>query len=190
MHSSSLIPRLNLPRFWLVAASVALAQGACTIEQTPQEYIDHLTTPGAALEASRDELTVRLLSTAPALERRDRSSLLGALAPETAVYVVGARPGEELTTPRAVVDTLVSIVGQSEVEIGEAVVSIAAGNDVAWFRVQYDMSGGDAEDSVLFFTGVFVRAEGDWRLAQGHLSTSLSQPPSNPEPDGTQPADG
>jgi hypothetical protein len=189
MQLRSPIPRSTLPRFWPLAV-LALLQGACTIEQTPQQYIDHLSPPGAELEASRDELTVRLLSTAPALERRDRSSIAGALAPETDVFVLGPRPGLELTTSRAVIDTLVALTAESEVEIGETVVTVSPGNDVAWFRAAYELSGGGAEDSVLLFTGVFVRAEGDWRLSQGHLSTELSSPPSSPEASDTLEAGG
>jgi hypothetical protein len=178
-----------LLRFCVVAFLV-LTQAACTIEETPQEYIDHLTTPAGELEAARDELTVRLLSTGPALERRDRSSVSGALAPVPELFVEGVRPGEVLQTPRELVDTLVSLTQGATVDVTDAVVTVAPGNAVAWFRLEYELSGGAAGSHPLRFSGVFVRADGDWRLAQGHLSGELSWPPENQEPDGTQAADG
>ena len=185
------LPRRHLLRFCCALVPLVLLQAACTIEETPQEYIDHLTTPAGELEASRDELTVRLLSTAPALERRDRSSLSGALSATPEVYVIGVREGEALQTPRELVDTLLSMTRGMEVDVSDALVTVAPGNEVAWFRLVYSLVGGaGTEPHSVHFTGVFVRSEGNWRLTQGHLSRELSWPPENPDSVGTAAGDG
>ncbi|MEX2582520.1 MAG: nuclear transport factor 2 family protein [Gemmatimonadota bacterium] len=165
-----------------VIPAVALL-ASCTIEETPQQYIDHLTTPAAEIGASQDEIMARLLSTGPALQRRDRSSLTGALAPSPDLYVIGPRPGEELTTAQALVDTLSTLVRSAEIGVGETVVSIGPGNDVAWFRTSYEVSGGEPGDEALSFSGVFVREGGEWRLSQGHLSSATRPSPPPAEPD-------
>lgn len=171
-------------RFWFTAIPAAALLASCTIEETPQQYIDHLTTPAAEMEASQDEIMARLLSTGPALERRDRSAIVGALAPAADVFVLGVRSGEELTTGQAVAASLLSMVGDSDVTVGETVVSVGPGNNVAWFRTSYSLSGGEPGEVPVGFTGVFVRDGGEWRLVQGHLSQTI-----NPSPPPQAPAD-
>lgn len=176
-------------RFWL-AVPLLSALAGCTIEETPQEYIDHLTTPAAELDASRDELTARLMSIAPSVQRNDRTSLTGALSPLADVLVLRGERADALTEPRALIDTLISISGDAEVEVRESVVTIGPNNDVAWFRAVYGLVGEDGP-AELSFSGVFVREGGSWRLAQGHLTSPVSPPlPPAPEPGDTLPEGG
>ena len=73
------IPRILLIRFWsLLPLPLLLLVSGCRIEQTPLELIDRLETPEEEMTASVEELTDRLQSTVPSLQRGDIGDVLAA----------------------------------------------------------------------------------------------------------------
>jgi hypothetical protein len=148
----------------------------CTIEQTPQSYIDHLATPAAEIEASRDELTDRVLSVGVALQREDSPAILAALVPHSEVYVYGPEHAQELTTPGGVVAELLEHARDVDVAMTVPTVDVGPSNDVAWFRTTFLINGGNTDAADVRFSGVFLRQEGEWRLVQAHISRVVPEP--------------
>ena len=159
-------------RFWTVLPLLALPLAGCRVEQTPAEYIDVLEIPEDDISASREELTDRLLSTAPALQRRAIDDLLAALTPATGVSGFG--PSEPVTDPTSLGVALTTLAGGNPVQMDDLVVQVGSRNNVAWFRSVYSIEPDDGAVDQLRFSGVFVREEGVWRLVEAHISEPVS----------------
>lgn len=166
---------------------VALAIAGCTIEQTPQEFIDRLETPGQEIAASEAEVRARLLSVTGAIQRRSGPDIEAALLPHSRVFVVGLLPGEEWRTGDEIAAALIQLRGEPAPRFEDVVVEVVSTNNVAWFRGTF--AGANVLDSIadVRISGVFVRQEGAWRLLQGHLSApdAISPRPPPPAPAGT-----
>ena len=168
-----------LRRFCKLAAATLVALSACKIERTPESYIDPIDTPAGEIEASREELTDRLIATAAAAQRRDNPALIAALVPLSGAGFFGLEADED-STSNAPVNALVDLFSQGEVAMTEPVVEVGPGNNVAWFSTTYEVSAAPLDAASVRFSGVFIRQEGEWRLAQGHLSRAT--PPTLPNP--------
>lgn len=140
--------------------------------QTPEEYIDVLEIPQDEISASRDELTDRLLSTGPALQRRALSELLAALTPVP--EVAGFGPRDPVTDPTTLGHALAPVAAGSSVRVEEVAVDVGPRNNVAWFRSVYSIGYDDGSSERLRFSGVFLREAGNWRLVEAHISRPLS----------------
>lgn len=141
----------------------------CRIEQTPIRYIDQVETPEAVTRASVDELSDRLRSTAPSLQRDNLSDVVAALAPHPEIATIGPTPDSISGTATDLWIALGDLTTGRYVTVEDLEVDIGAGNNLAWFRTSYLLTGGDADAERVHFTGVFVREGGEWRLRQGHL---------------------
>ncbi|MEX2571133.1 MAG: nuclear transport factor 2 family protein [Gemmatimonadota bacterium] len=174
-------------RSWIPAALGALFLAACTIEQTPERYIDRETTPVGEIETSRQELTARLLSSAVAVRRGDRIGLVAALSPTTdAVVLLSGDGSEETALGRGeVVETIIRLASGAEVAMDDPLVTVAEPNNIAWFLARYRLLDDQDVESGLNFSGVFIRQDGEWRLVQGHLSPSVSPNLRAPPPSAT-----
>ena len=159
-------------RFWTVLPLLALPLVGCRVEQTPAEYIDVLEIPEDDISASREELRDRLLSTAPALERRAIDDLLAALTPAT--EITGFGPSEPVTDPTSLGFALTTLAGGNTVRMDDLVVEVGPRNNVAWFRSVYSIEPEDGGADQLRFSGVFLREAGIWRLVEAHISEPVS----------------
>lgn len=182
------VPRNNLRRFWRLLPLLLLAAplAGCRIEQTPAEYIDVIDIPEDDLSASADELSDRLLSTAPSLERRNLNDLLSALTPAAEVFGFGPGEGELITDPTTLGFSLSQATGGRDVSLAELNVEVGPRNNVAWFRSLYSVQGADEDAYEIRFSGVFLRIQGEWRLVQAHVSRPVSSdslPPLRAEAD-------
>jgi hypothetical protein len=171
MQPRSPVHRTILRRFWSVAFTAALL-GGCKIEQTPSEFIDHRDTSLSEQQAAEEELRARLLSAGNALRREDADQAMDSLSPAGELFVYGLTgsgegPGELRAILSNVAEGRALVMEDLDVVIGPR-------NQVAWFRTELH---GGPERTVVRFSGVFMRLEGEWRLLQGHLSQPFSPGP-------------
>lgn len=164
------IPRILLRRFYAPSLALILLLGACTIEQTPQEYIDRQQAPAREIEASRRELTDRLRLTSVSLQRGDRRGIVSALAPASGMEVIGLEPGQVIASGEELAQELALATSRGVITLDEPVIDVDSQNGVAWFRASFHLASGDSAGNRLYFSGVFVRQSGEWRLTQGHIS--------------------
>jgi hypothetical protein len=157
-----------LRRFWSSFLCV-LALAACTIEPTPQQYIDRQAGSVEQVAASESELTRRLLSMADALERRDIEEVRSALDAYPDAFVFGPPP-QSSVAPARVGYVLDGMVMGGRLIPSEVSVSVGPQNDIAWFRAIYTDTTALPADRGFRFSGTFRRIEGEWRLIQGHIS--------------------
>lgn len=160
-------------RFWTFFPLLALSLAGCQIEQTPPELIDVLQIPEDEISASREELTDRLLSTGPALQRRAIGDLLAALTP--AGEITGFGPTEPVTDPTSLGYALTTFADGNTVRMDDVVVEVGPRNNVAWFRSVYSIELDDGATDQLRFSGVFLRDAGNWRLVEAHISQPVSR---------------
>jgi hypothetical protein len=175
------VPRMILRRFCTLAVAALVVLGGCRIERTPLSYIDHIESPAGERDASREELIDRLLSTATAAQRRDSPALVAALVPLPEAPIFGLQEVEDSSAITAISE-LVALSAEGPVSMAPPLVEVGADNDVAWFSATYHLSGAPEEAADVRFSGVFVRQEGAWRLAQAHLSRSATPPPPSQAP--------
>jgi hypothetical protein len=155
----------------LLAAGVL---GGCTIEQTPQEFIDHRDTSAIERANAEEELRDRLGSAVRALRRHDATGAAAALSPAAELFAFGPGEADAVHGPAELVSVLAAVAEGRVLAMEDLEIDIGARNQVAWFRTE--LRDG-AEGTVVRFSGVFVRFEGEWRLLQGHLSHPLSPVP-------------
>ena len=164
-------------RFWRLLPLFALLLQGCRIEQTPAEYIDVVEIPQDDITASQAELTDRLLSTAPSLQRRNLDDLLAALLPAPDVLGYGVSTEETISDPASLGFALSEPTAGREITMEDLTVEVGPRNNVAWFRARYALAGEAVESGELLFSGVFLRREGEWYLVQAHVSTPLTPTP-------------
>ena len=162
--------------FWRNSWAVALVIGGCTIESTPQSYIDRVVTPVREVELSEEEIRARLLSISPAIQRGSAADIDAALQAHDRATVIGLIPEGEATAG-SIAQDLGRLRGERAPRFEGLVVEVGPSNTTAWFRGT--LVGDSPVDSTaeIAFSGVFVRQDGAWRLIQGHLSEALSRYP-------------
>lgn len=163
-------------RFIVLALTISAIAG-CSIERTPEEFIDRRPPDEAARTAAAQELRARLLALGPALSRGDVDAAVRAVLPPADVYV--AAPADSMLEQGIpALSAAFAEIADPETGIGvrsvhDVVVAVAPRVDVAWFNAA--LSGAAAEDGVLRASGVFVLHEGSWRLVQLDLSQPVAR---------------
>lgn len=159
--------------------------GACKVERTPQELVDHFTPEQHERAAAAAEVEDRMLALAQALNREDMTGVLGALEPAEDAYLVGPEVGGTATGREGISEALRRAAGSPiDVEMRDLVVSVGPRATVAWFRGSLEDPGDPVGSGALRVTGVYIRDAGVWRLVQAHLSRAVTDsaaaPPSSP----------
>jgi ketosteroid isomerase-like protein len=164
----------------------ALLLGACRIERTPQEYIDHRTPVVQVRQAAADELNARLLAVGQALFQGDSGAVMAALALAPDAYVIttgDTLPAAGAEEIRAALEAYLARTQQ--MRLGDVRVTIGPRGTTAWFRADL-LATVDAGREHLRVTGVLVQGDdGGWELAQAHLSYPTAAPRSYPAGGGT-----
>jgi hypothetical protein len=169
-----------LKAFSGTALGLFLLLGACTIEPTPADYIDRVSSAQEGRDAA-GEVRDRILAMGQALSRGNAADALVALAPARDAYVVGPQAGLEVTGPEQIGVVLQSLAAQPvPIQTRDVVVSVGPRGNVAWFRALMDAEG-PGDTATIRITGVYLLNEGAWQLVQAHLSTPVTvSPPTSP----------
>src|SRR5690606_22622855 len=125
------IPPARRRRFSLLLPVLLFSFAACRIEQTPTRYIDRLETPEEEIQASMEELTDRLLSTAPSLQRRDLGDVLAALAPHPDMAALAPASDTVLTSATQLGLALSQAAEGGGIEMSDLDVEVSPENTVA-----------------------------------------------------------
>lgn len=172
----------------LLAASIAAATltSACKVERTPAEYFDHAERVETEREGVEDELRDRVMALGQAVARGSATEAMIALAAAPDVRIVTPDSDVVLTGADAVNAALTTFVTSPlAVRMRDVTVTVGPAGNVAWFDAEVEGPGRGLEGTVLRVTGVYLRAEGAWRLVQAHVSTP-APPPSPAPPDSVE----
>lgn len=164
----------DVKRLLAFALSTTLALAACKIEQTPPEFFDQRGTVSARDDAL-DELHSRLALLAQALSRGDAPGALRTLTPAAGAFVIGVDSSPERAGAVAIAEALeqITALGAVELDVQDMQLAVGPRANVAWFAAYLTAPGvtpGEEGSAVLRVSGVYVRFEGIWQLAQAHLS--------------------
>lgn len=163
-------------------AAVALTS-ACKVERTPAEYFDHSERVETVREEVADEIRDRVLSIGQAIGRGNPTEAMLGLAPGDEVRVLTPDPDVVLSGPEEVNAALRMLVTTPlAVEMREVRVTVGPLGNYAWFEAEVQAPGTGPDGTHVRVTGLYVRAEGTWSLAQAHVSTPRP-PPSRVQPD-------
>lgn len=164
----------------LLLASLVL--GACKIERTPQEFIDHRSPLVTLRQEAADELTARLLAMGQALSRGDSDAVLQGLQLAPDAYVVTAAEGAPTLGEDEIREAVEGYLARHEpLLFSDVQVTVGPRGNTAWFRAEM-LAGSEGAAVPVRLTGVLVQGdEGRWQLAQAHLSRlPATAPPSYP----------
>ena len=172
------------------AAATLLALAACSVERTPQEYLDPRDPAAVERLESEEDLAAQVGAFREALARGNRPEAVRALAPASDAHVmgVGFNGGRPSFGPQGITDALAAV----QIPAGAVartpdlrVQATTREGGLGWFATHLELlpvvSGG-GEPQWLRVSGVFVRREGEWRLVEFHLSRADMPPPAAPEP--------
>lgn len=171
-------------------AAALLALSACRVDRTPDEYLNPRNPAQVEQREAANEIAARVGAFREALARGNQGDAASALGPTVDTHVMGisfndGRPGlgpqgvaaalRELELPRGAVARTPDLRVEADAREG-----------LAWFATHVELLpvvdvGGAPQR--LRVSGVFSRREGDWRLAQLHLSRGQLPPPRPPAPD-------
>jgi ketosteroid isomerase-like protein len=177
-----------LPRLLFAALGVAVLGSACKVERTPSEYFDHQKRPAAVAAAAAAELEDRIVAFGQAVSRGSVTEALIAAAPAVDATVLTPRAREVLTGPdeiRGALDEITRTYGR--VRVISVSVAVSPEGDAAWFTTEIGEAEPEGDASSAVITGVYLLAEGGWRLVQAHVSIPSPNPPAR-ESDATDPA--
>lgn len=144
----------------------------CKIERTPDEFFDQQL-PATLGEEAVAELRAHVLNLIQALNRGQPETALAALAPRADAYIIGPEGGSVFSGSEQIDAALQWITALGPVSVQARDVRIAADlrGNVGWFSTDLGVPGLEtAGTAALRMSGVYVREEGRWRLAQAHLS--------------------
>lgn len=171
------IPRRDLRRSLLAIISFALFT-ACTIEETPQHYIDRRDPLPDLIAASEEELMTRLRALPGALHDPADSTLFNVLRPAPETVVLPPDRVEAATGAAELARALRSVAGADSLSLASASLRVGANNGVSWFTAVYVSPSGTS--APILFSGAFVRSAGEWRLVQSHVSAGINRPGPTP----------
>jgi ketosteroid isomerase-like protein len=180
----------------MIGCGLLIFAASCKIERTPEEFFDQQVATTLTDEAA-EELRAHVLNLVQALNRGDRDAVMAALAPRQDAYVVGPEDGSVLNSAEEVEAAMqwIAALGPVSVQVNEIRISADSRGNVGWFSTSLDVPGLRKRGaSALRMTGVYVRDEGRWRLAQAHLSLPtadlLNRLPTYPRSPADSPAGG
>ncbi len=182
-------------RLFALALSTMLALAACKVERTPPEFFDQRSPAASDREAAIEELRARLALLAQALSRADADGALLTLTPAAGAFVISTGPDQERAGRRAISSALdqITAAGPVRMEVQDMQLSVGAHANVAWFAAYLTAPGIPPQEEntgVLRISGVYVRHEGTWQLAQAHLSFPTPSPPATlSAPEGYRPGE-
>lgn len=167
----------------LVAALLALA--ACSVERTPQEYLDPRDPAVVERRESEEELAARVGAFREALARGDRADAVAALIPASDAHVMGVQfnDGRPRFGPQGIADALQTLrlpTGAVARTPDLRVQAATREGGLGWFATHLELLpvvAGGGEAQWLRVSGVFMRREGEWRLLQLHLSKAEAPAP-------------
>jgi hypothetical protein len=167
----------------LVAALLALA--ACSVERTPQEYLDPRDPAVVERRESEEELAARVGAFREALARGDRADAVAALIPAADAHVMGVQfnDGRPRFGPPGIADALQTLrlpTGAVARTPDLRVQAATREGGLGWFATHLELLpvvAGGGEAQWLRVSGVFMRREGEWRLLQLHLSKAEAPAP-------------
>jgi hypothetical protein len=171
-------------------AAALLALSACRVDRTPDEYLNPRNPAQVEQREAANEIAARVGAFREALARGNHADAAGALGPtaETHVMGIGFNDGRSGLGPQGLAAAL------QELELPRGAVARTpdlrveadAREGLAWFATHVELLpvvGVGGAPQRLRVSGVFSRREGDWRLAQLHLSRGQMPPPPPPAPD-------
>lgn len=153
--------RSSIPILCLVIA------GACTIEQTPQQYIDRQDSLADQIAISEEELAGRLRSLPRELRAPGDSAAFARLRPDSQIIVLSSADGDTAIGVGALRAAFRATAGPGPYFVEHASTRVGPNNDVGWFTAIYRPAESAAP---LRVSGVFSRRSGEWMLIQSHIS--------------------
>jgi SnoaL-like domain len=174
-----------------VAALLALA--ACSVERTPQEYLDPRDPAAVEVRESEQELAARVGAFREALARGDRPDAVAALIPAPDAHVMGVQfnDGRPRYGAAGIAEALQTLQLPSGAVARTPDLRVEAGTregGLGWFATHLEILpvvGAGGEPQWLRVSGVFARREGEWRLLQLHLSRAEAPAPAPARTDTT-----
>ena len=173
-------------------AAALLALAACSVERTPQEYLDPRDPAAVERQESEEELAARVGAFREALARGNRALAVQALTPAADAHVMGVQfnDGRPRFGPQGIADALQTLrlpTGAVARTPDLRVQAATREGGLGWFATHLELLpvvGAGGEPQWLRVSGVFMRREGEWRLLQIHLSKAQA-----PEPAASDSAD-
>jgi ketosteroid isomerase-like protein len=166
-----------LPRLLFAALGVAVLGSACKVERTPPEYFDHRKRPAAIAAAAAAELEDRIVAFGQAVSRGSVTEAVIAAGPAVDATVLTPRAGEVLTGPDGIRGALEEITRTyGRVRVISLSVAVSPEGDAAWFTTEIGEAEPESDAPSVLVTGVYLLAEGGWRLVQAHVSIPSPNP--------------
>ena len=166
-------------------AAALLALAACSVERTPQEYLDPRDPAAVERQESEEELAARVGAFREALARGNRALAVQALIPAADAHVMGVQfnDGRPRYGPQGIADALQTLrlpTGAVARTPDLRVQAATREGGLGWFATHLELLpvvAGGGEAQWLRVSGVFMRREGEWRLLQLHLSKAEAPAP-------------
>lgn len=176
-------------RFTRTALGATLLLAACKVEPTPRQFYSQRDPAAAERELFTAELTDRVAALGPALDRGDLGGALFALAPAPGVHVIGPDGEPPAAGPQGLARVLQSVADTvpATVSVHGVRVELGPRAQTGWFSAGIEVLRPGADDpaasaDTLRLSGVYLRARGEWRLMQAHLSRAFTPPAAPPPP--------
>lgn len=168
-------------------AAALLALAACSVERTPQEFLDPRDPAAVERRESEEELAARVGAFREALARGNRADALAALAPSSDAHVMGVQfnDGRPRFGPQGIADALATLrlpTGAVARTPDLRVQAATREGGLGWFATHLELLpvvGAGGEPQWLRVSGVFLRREGEWRLLELHLSKAEAPAPAD-----------
>lgn len=170
-------------------AAALLALAACSVERTPQEYLDPRDPAAVERRESEEELAARVGAFREALARGNRQLAVQALIPSADAHVMGVQfnDGRPRFGPQGIAEALQTLrlpTGAVARTPDLRVQAATREGGLGWFATHLEILpvvGAGGEPQWLRVSGVFMRREGEWRLLQLHLSKAQAPEPARPD---------
>jgi hypothetical protein len=176
-------------RHLVVAAALVGLFASCTIQPTPQEYIDRQIPADAERRQAEQALYDRIQALVQALQAGDVETAQATLSPAADVTVIGPGEGDRFTG-EAQITAILDLVADADagtIELADLQVGVTRRATAGWFAAWLRLHrSGVSEPVPLRVTGVYVVREAVWELQQAHFSLPagavIAAPAAAPEP--------
>jgi hypothetical protein len=179
----------------LVVAALVGFVSSCTVQPTPQEYIDRQIPADAVRRQAEEALRDRILALVQALQDGDVETARTTLSPAPDVSLIGPGEADRFTGEAQITAILDLIAGTSAsaIELDDLQVGVTQRATSGWFAAWLRLHRPGVADPVpLRVTGVYVVREAVWELQQVHFSLPVGAviAPAAPAPGPSPAADG